>query len=84
MHGGASTGPRTEAGRARIRAAQLKHGGYAAAGQQAQQRLSALIRQTRAALAALRKGDEAAAMAALELPAAPDRPPETTATPHAT
>jgi len=28
MHGGKSTGPRTEAGKAKIAAAQLKHGAY--------------------------------------------------------
>jgi hypothetical protein len=35
MHGGASTGPRTAAGRERCRAAPWKHGGRSAEGRQA-------------------------------------------------
>jgi hypothetical protein len=56
MHGGASTGPRTEAGRARIRAANTKHGGYSAESQAALRRTSAFIAETRALLALHRAG----------------------------
>jgi hypothetical protein len=64
MHGGASTGPRTEAGRARIRAARTKHGFYGAECQAALRRANAFIAETRALLAALGSGGAAAGGAA--------------------
>jgi hypothetical protein len=51
MHGGKSTGPRTEEGRARIRAARTKHGYYSAESKAARRRVAALIAETRALLA---------------------------------
>ncbi len=56
MHGGASTGPRTEAGRASLRAARTTHGGYGAESQAALRRTGAFIAETRALLASLRQG----------------------------
>jgi hypothetical protein len=51
MHGGASTGPTTEAGLARLRAARTKHGFYGAESQAALRRTDAFIAETRALLA---------------------------------
>jgi hypothetical protein len=56
MHGGASTGPKTAEGRARIRAANTTHGFYGAESQAARRRTDAFIAETRALLAALGKG----------------------------
>jgi hypothetical protein len=53
MHGGASTGPRTPEGRARISAANTTHGFYTAEGQAARRRTDAFIAETRALLASL-------------------------------
>jgi len=55
LHGGLSTGPRTEAGRARIRAAATKHGGYSGESRAALRCTDAFIAETRAVLASLRK-----------------------------
>jgi hypothetical protein len=57
MHGGASTGPRTEAGLARVRAARTTHGGYSAESQAVLRRSAAFIAETRALLALLRRDD---------------------------
>jgi hypothetical protein len=65
MHGGASTGPTTEAGRARIRAARTKHGGYGAQSQAALRRTDAIIADTRALLALLRQSGPTADPATL-------------------
>ena len=51
MHGGASTGPTTEAGLARLRAARTKHGFYGAESKAALRRTDAFIAETRALLA---------------------------------
>jgi hypothetical protein len=55
MHGGASTGARTEAGLARARAARTTHGGYSAETQAAMRRTAAFMAEMRALLAALRR-----------------------------
>jgi len=55
MHGGASTGARTEAGLAGLRAARTTHGGYTAETRAAQRRATAFIARTRALLASLRQ-----------------------------
>ncbi len=55
MHGGRSTGPRTEAGRARLRAAHTTHGGYGAESLAGLRRANAFIAETRALLATLRE-----------------------------
>jgi hypothetical protein len=47
MHGGPSTGPRTEAGRAAIRASRTKHGRYSQASIAARRETRALIRLIR-------------------------------------
>jgi hypothetical protein len=51
MHGGKSTGPRTEEGRARIRAARTRHGRYSAEGRAFQRNVSDLLRRSRDLLA---------------------------------
>jgi hypothetical protein len=53
MHGGASTGPRTPEGRARISAANTTHGFYTAESQAARRRTDVFIAETRARLASL-------------------------------
>ena len=53
MHGGASTGPRTPEGRARISAANTTHGFHTAESQAARRRTDAFIAETRALLASL-------------------------------
>ena len=53
MHGGSSTGPRTQEGRARISAANTTHGFYTAEGQAARRRTDTFIAETRALLASL-------------------------------
>jgi hypothetical protein len=53
LHGGKSTGPRTEEGRARIAAAQFKHGNRSKAAIAAQRAKAARGRAIRAELAAL-------------------------------
>ena len=53
LHGGKSTGPRTEEGRARIAAAQSKHGNRSKAAIAAQRARAARGRAIRAELAAL-------------------------------
>jgi len=55
MHGGASTGARTEAGLGRVRAARTTHGGYSAESQAAMRRCAAFMAETRALLAAVRR-----------------------------
>jgi hypothetical protein len=47
MHGGPSTGPRTEAGKAKIRASRTKHGRYRLATIAARSEARALIRAIR-------------------------------------
>jgi hypothetical protein len=54
MHGGASTGPRTEEGRARLRAAHMTHGGYGAETQAVLRCSAAFVAETRALMAELR------------------------------
>ena len=54
MHGGASTGPTTLDGLARLRATHTKHGFYGAESQAALRRTDAFIVETRALLARLR------------------------------
>lgn len=56
LHGGLSTGPRTEEGRARIRAARTKHGGYSAETRAALRRTDEFIADTRALLAQIKAG----------------------------
>ena len=56
MHGGASTGPRTEAGLARLRAARTTHGFYGAESQAARRRTDDFIAETRALVALARAG----------------------------
>ncbi len=53
MHGGASTGPRTPEGRARISAANTTHGFYTAESKAARRRTDTFIAETRALLASL-------------------------------
>ena len=53
LHGGASTGPKTAEGRARIAAAQFKHGNRSKAAIAAQRARAARGRAVRAELAAL-------------------------------
>ena len=53
LHGGASTGPKTAEGRARIAAAQFKHGNRSKAASAAQRARAARGRAMRAELAAL-------------------------------
>ena len=65
MHGGKSTGPRTEAGRARIRAARMLHGKYGSQTVAEVRRQIALMKELRMALRALDRGDEAGALKAL-------------------
>ena len=47
MHGGGSTGPRTEAGMARMRAARTVHGGYSAARRALDRHILTMARRTR-------------------------------------
>jgi len=56
MHGGASTRPRTQEGRAKIRAANTTHGCYTAESRAARRRTDAFIAETCAVLASLQKG----------------------------
>jgi hypothetical protein len=56
MHGGLSTGPRTEEGLVRLCAARTKHGFYGAASQAALRRTDEFIAETRALLALLQAG----------------------------
>lgn len=57
MHGGGSTGPRTDAGRARIAAALTTHGSYGGKTQAAQRRVEAFMAETRTVLALDRQGE---------------------------
>ncbi len=83
MHGGLSTGPRTPEGRARVRAANTRHGFYTAETQTALRRTDAFIAETRALLASLHRGVlplEAVAPGPARLPdpaatPGPDEPP---------
>jgi hypothetical protein len=50
LHGGLSTGPKTEKGIERIRAAVTKHGGYSAAARAERRDVRALVRDARALL----------------------------------
>ena len=56
MHGGSSTGPRTEDGLARLRAARTRHGGYSAESQAALRREDTFIAETLALLALVSGG----------------------------
>jgi hypothetical protein len=47
LHGGKSTGPRTEEGRARIRAARTRHGLYSAEGRAFQRNITGLLSRSR-------------------------------------
>jgi hypothetical protein len=47
LHGGKSTGPRTEEGRARIRAARTRHGRYTAESRAFQSNITGLLRRSR-------------------------------------
>jgi hypothetical protein len=55
LHGGKSTGPRTEEGRARIRAARTRHGRYSAEGRAFQRNITDLLRRNRQLLTLARK-----------------------------
>jgi hypothetical protein len=65
MHGGLATGPRTEEGRARIRAANTTHGYYTAERKAARRRVSAAKVEARALLALQRASARAAKSHAL-------------------
>jgi uncharacterized membrane protein len=54
LHGGRSTGPRTEAGRAALRAAHTKHGQYGEEGRAFRRAVADLLRAGRADLAKLK------------------------------
>ena len=56
MHGGASTGPKTVEGRARIAAARTIHGGYGAEMRQVQTRVTAIAARGRVLRAMVRTG----------------------------
>jgi len=56
MHGGASTGPCTAAGRAKARAAATRHGGYGAAAREHLRNIDAQMAETRRILALHRAG----------------------------
>ncbi len=86
MHGGASTGPRTEVGLARLRAARTIHGRYAATERARNRHQLSLLRRTRVLLEAIRletrlppvaRARLHAVPAELEPPPypSPDRPP---------
>jgi hypothetical protein len=47
MHGGASTGPRTAEGLARLRAARTRHGAYTAEALALRRRFAGLLRRAR-------------------------------------
>jgi hypothetical protein len=55
LHGGKSTGPRTEEGRARIRAARTRHGRYSAEGRAFQSGITGLLRRSRELLTLARQ-----------------------------
>jgi hypothetical protein len=55
LHGGKSTGPRTEEGRARIRAARTRHGRYTAESRAFQRGITTLLRSNRELLALARQ-----------------------------
>ena len=65
MHGGASTGPKTAEGRARIAAAHTIHGGYGAAMRAVQARVSAIVARGWVLQAAVKSGFPMAALAPL-------------------
>lgn len=65
MHGGKSTGPRTEAGLVRLRAARTVHRGYRAETVAEVRRQLAIMAELRLALRLLDAGDEAGALAVL-------------------
>ena len=56
MHGGASTGPKTAEGRARIAAARTIHGGYGAAMRAVQAKVSAIVARGRVLRAVVETG----------------------------
>jgi len=72
MHGGLATGPRTAEGRARISAANTRHGFYTPASQAALRRTEAFMAETRTLLASL---PQTAAPAEATAPRRP-RPPK--------
>jgi hypothetical protein len=55
LHGGKSTGPRTEEGRARIRAARTRHGRYTAESRAFQRDITSLLRSSRELLSLARQ-----------------------------
>jgi hypothetical protein len=57
LHGGLSTGPKTVAGKERIRQAVTKHGFYSAAAQAERQRLHAYSREIRSIIREMREDD---------------------------
>jgi hypothetical protein len=57
LHGGKSTGPRTAAGKARLRAARTSHGGYGADARDQHRRLAAFIAETEEMLRLFAQGD---------------------------
>jgi hypothetical protein len=65
MHGGASTGPKTAEGRARIAAARTTHGAYGAAMRTIQTAVSAIAARGRVLQAAVKSGFPMAALAPL-------------------
>jgi uncharacterized membrane protein YccC len=84
MHGGLSTGPRTPEGRARVSAANTRHGFYSAETQAELRRTDTFITETRALLAALRQDAATTAAATPARPRPPKAPaPRPQATDHA-
>jgi hypothetical protein len=68
LHGGKSTGPRTEEGRARIRAARTRHGRYTAESRAFQRDITGLLRSSRKLLTLARQPGPAAALRHLAPP----------------
>ena len=65
MHGGASTGPKTPEGRARIAAARTIHGGYGAVMRAMRTRISTIVARGRVLQAVVRTGFPMEALAPL-------------------
>jgi len=76
MHGGLATGPRTAEGRARISAANTRHGFYTPASQAALRRTDAFMAETPALLASLPQATAPAEAAVRRRP----RPPKAAST----
>ena len=74
MHGGASTGPRTPEGRARIAAARTKHGRYSAAARHFRGTCAIILKRGKILLHLARHGIADPVAIALALPALPKYP----------